>query len=332
MREFIPVPSEVQRLVLTRDGGLRLETAPRPALEPGDVLFQLRAAGLTQEDTSPRIYGDRTPPAVPVGEVAAVGDAVSGWQPLDRAIILHPPVHPNLPPLEGLSSFVLLPEALERRGVAVRLPREIAAEDATLIPAAAAAARMLREARVPPGGRLLVIGLGLVGQILVLLARHHRVDKILAADTSATLRRKAEWNGAMTGIALPDEMVSDVIAYELGVGGVHAAVVLTPDVSLIHQALGSLTARGTLVLGASFPSAVLMGLPAGRVQRKEFRIQGASRFEEEDLESALKAIRQGIVNGETLISRRIPWSEAPGVELGEDYWEHGTHVVVQGPE
>ena len=332
MREFIPVPSEIQRLVLARDGGFRLERIPRPLLEPGDLLFQLRAVGLTREDTSPGIYGDRTPPGIPVGELAAVGDAVTGWQPLDRALILRPPIHPNLPPLLGLSSFVLLPEALVRRGVAVRLPGEIPAEDATLVPAAAAAARILREARVPPGGRLLVIGLGLVGQILVLLARHRRVDKILAADASATLRRKAEWNGAMTSIVLPEEMVSDVIAYELGVGGVHAAAVLTPDVSLVHQALGSLTARGTLILGTPFPSGVLMGLPADRVQRKEFRIQGVTRFEDEDVADALAAIRQGIVNGETLISRRAAWTEAPGLELGPDYWEHGTHLVVQGPD
>jgi len=332
MREFIPIPSEVDRLVLTRDGRFRTERVPLAPLEPGDVLFRLRAVAVTAEETAPGVYGDRTPPGIPVGEPAAVGDEAGDWQPLDRALILRPPILPNVPPLEGLSSFILLPEALQRRGVALRLPREMPAEDATLIPAAAAAARILREARVPPGGRLLVIGLGLVGQILVLMARHQRVDKILAADPSATLRRKAAWNGAMTSIVLPDEMVSDVIAYELGVGGVHAAVVLTPDVSLVHQALGSLTARGTLILGTALPSGVLMGFPAGRIQGKEFRIQGVARFEEEDIDEALKAIRQGIVNGETLISRRIAWEEAPGVELGPDYWEHGTHVVIQGPE
>ncbi len=332
MREFIQIPGRIQRWVLTGEGRFRREDGPPPDLGPQDLLFRLITAGITPEDVEPDYYGDSVPPGVPVAEIAAVGDAVSGWQPLDRALLLRPPELPNLPPFEGLATYVHVPEILGRRAIDIRLPQEISAEDATLIPAAAAAARLLREADVPPGGRLLVIGLGLVGQIAILMARHQRVDKILAADFSNTLRQKAEWNGAMATIPVPEVMISDVVAGALETGGVHAAIVLASDISLVHQAQGALTAGGTLVLGTTFPEGVLMTVSPSRLQSRAIRIQGVARFEEDDIDEALAAIKLGIVNGETLVTKRVLWNEMEQLTLEEDYWDHGLHVVVEAPE
>ena len=331
MREFISLPDHLERTVLTRNGSFRVESGPVPELAPGDLLFRLVAAGITAEDVSPSLYGGRTPPGIPVGEIAAVGEDVGGWSPLDRALLLRPPLLPSMPPLNGLANYVHVPAALDKRDLDVRLSAEIPAEEATLLPAAAMAVRILREAQVPAGGRLLVLGLGLVGQIVVLLARHQRVDQIYAGDVSATLRRKAEWSGATRMVQLPHEWVTDAVTSTIGDSGVHAAVVLLPDAALIHQAFATLGVGGSLVLGAEFPASILMAIPAARIHSREIRMQGVRRFTERDMRDAIQAVRQGVVNAETLVSKRIAWDELQEVSLNDDYWYHGTHVVLEGP-
>jgi L-iditol 2-dehydrogenase len=265
-----------------------------------------------------------------VGEIAAIGEKVRGWDVLDRALLLRPPRVPSPHSLTGLADFVHVSAAMEKENLVVKLPQEISAEDATLLPAAALAVRMLREARVPAGGRLLVVGLGLVGQIVILLARHQRVEQLFATDHSPTLKRKAEWSGATR--VLPVESVSESVGQELGGTGVHAAVVLRADAPLLQGAFGSLGAQGTLILGSSFAPSARLTVPPAWMQSHEIRVQGVNHFEPGDIREAISTVRQGIVNAETLVSKRIAWGDLAGVSFDEEFWAHGTHVVVEGPE
>ena len=209
MREFIPLPRHIERLVALPEGRWQLERRDLPRLEEFDLLFKLLVAGVRAED---RPSPEGSVPGVMVGEVAAVGDAVTRWNPLDRALIVSDTdAHPS-----GISDFVHTgSDPDSRHGFRVfRLPDNMNAEDATLLPSAATAARILRKAALPKGGRLLVVGLGLVGQILVLLARHQRVGHIMAADPSATLRAKAEWSGATGIIRIPEASIAEAVVAE----------------------------------------------------------------------------------------------------------------------
>jgi threonine dehydrogenase-like Zn-dependent dehydrogenase len=332
VQEFLPLPSHFAQGLLTREGRFRVETTPFPELGPGDILFLTHAVGITEDDVNPRLYVNRTPPGIAVGEVAAVGDEVSGWHPNDRALLLRPGLGKGGSSLLGLGTYVLASAALMENGLVRKLPDEIPSDEATLLPAAALAGRILRESQVPVGGRLLLLGLGLIGQIVALLARHQRVEAIFAGDPSSTLRKKAEWSGVTRVIRLPEEPLADVVMRETGGMGVHAVVVLSPDATLMHEAFGTLGDRGALVLGAPFPSSLLMAFSTARLQVRELRIQGVQGFDPPDLRQAETAVRQGIVNAESLVSKRVPWAELESLQLTPDYWAHGTHVLVEGPE
>jgi len=331
MREFVPLPSVLERALLTREGGFRVEEVPFPEVGPGDLLLEMQAVGITEDDVNPRLYVNRTPPGIPVGVVVAVGDEVTGWHPNDRALVLRPPLGTPGPAVHGFGRHVLIAAALAESGLVRKLPDEIPADEATLLPAAALAGRILREAQVPAGGRLLLLGLGLVGQIVALLARHQRVETIFAADPSPTLRKKAEWSGVTRVLRLPEDPVAELVLRETGGTGVHAVVVLSPDATLMHEAFGTLAERGVLVLGAPFPSSLLMAFSTARLQVRELRIQGVQGFDPVDLRQAQGAVRQGIVNAESLVSKRVPWNELAALQLPPDYWAHGTHVLVEGP-
>jgi threonine dehydrogenase-like Zn-dependent dehydrogenase len=100
----------------------------------------------------------------------------------------------------------------------------------------------------------------------------------------------------------------------------------------MQEGVQSLALGGTVVFGIPLSMSVQLGLASTHIQGRELRIQGVRAFGPRDVKTALKAMSQGTVNGESLISRRIPWNDLDGERLEPGYWHHGTHVVVEGPE
>jgi len=328
MREFIPLPERSERLIAAGDDRWRLEHEPLPHLDDHDLLFKLLVAGLRAEDrpnASGQVQG------VLVGEIAAVGDEVARWNPSDLALLVPDGTqhHPS-----GIATYLHTGESPEaRRGFRVfQLPDRMNAEDATLLPSAALAARILKKAALPKGGRLLVVGLGLVGQILMLLARHQRVEQILGADPSPTLRAKGEWSGATGMVRLPDESIQESVLAMTRRQGVDAAVILSPNAALIADASRVLSERGSLLLAAETPPGFSVSVAPAWIQRNEIRIQGVRGFGDPDLREAMRAIDQGTLNAESYVSKRTAWSELEETRLDTAYWDHGTHVLIEGPE
>ena len=172
---------------------------------------------------------------------------------------------------------------------------------------------------------------GLAGQIAVRMARHHGLPAVFAADRSPTLRQRAEYSGATRIMRVPETSLRDELHRATGGGGVDGAIVLSPDADLAHEALQALARGGSLVLAAPFSPSFLFALPGSRLQREELRILGLGSFGPADLRAARQALRQGIVNAETLVSKHIEWKDLNEAELAPDYWDHGIHVVVEGP-
>jgi|GEM_PF-1144004 len=326
MREFIPLPDHSERLIVAGEGRWRLEREQLPHLDNHDLLFKLLVAGIRAEDhpgPSGRVQG------VQVGEIAAVGDDVTRWNPSDRALLV-----PDASRSSGIANYVYTGESSDdRRGFRViQIPDRMNAEDATLLPSAALAARILRTCALPKGGRLLVVGLGLVGQILMLFARHQRVEKILGADPSPTLRAKGEWSGATGIVRLPEESIQDAVLTMTRQKGVDAAVILSPNASWTADASRVISERGTLIFAALTPPGFNLSVAPAWIHQNEIRIQGVRGFGDPDLREAMRAIDQGTLNAENYVSRRTAWSELEAAHLDPAYWDHGTHVLIEGPE
>jgi threonine dehydrogenase-like Zn-dependent dehydrogenase len=330
MREFIPLPSHRAQAWLTAEGTVRVAQSPLPQLERGDILFRLLAAGISPITGGGAPSGTEELAAIPVGEVAAVGDGVSGYSPLDRALLLGPFERRSFSLPDGLTDFVHVPAALRAQGGVLKIPDGMPAEDAALIPATAFAHRLLREARVPAGGRLLVLGLGLVGQVLILVARHQKIERIVAADPSPTLRAKAEFNGAARTVRLFEEDLRQVVRNERA--GMNAVVALAPHLDPLVESLDVLAPGGAVLVAARFPEAASMGFRLDPVRRGEIRFAGVAAPEDRDFRAALATVRHGTVNAESLVSRRVPWKELDGLSLPPETWTHGTQIAVHGPE
>jgi L-iditol 2-dehydrogenase len=75
------------------EGGVRLETRPRPVPGPGEMLLRLRCAGLCGTDLFKLRYGTAPLGSVlgheVVGTVEILGEGVAGFAPGDRVVVPH---------------------------------------------------------------------------------------------------------------------------------------------------------------------------------------------------------------------------------------------------
>jgi len=316
MREFYDIPAAVPAAVRRPDGGLAVTTEPVPRLNDGDILFRLLAAGVSRADLGPAGPDSM----VLVGETAALGNRVRGWGPGDRAVVripLHPARDANWPRAAG---YFRLPASVMRARTTFKLPREITVDEAVLLPETARAGRALREARLGDGDTFVVAGLGLLGQVAVALAHHRRRARVVAADVSATLRRRAEFNGAGVLVHLPHQSVFEAVAGRSGGQGASAALVDGVPPAVLQEVLGAMAPGGTLILaGVHEP---VWPLDARTLLQRELRIQGVAAGEARDVKDAAKAFQQGLLDPDTLITKRLGWDDLPGQGFGPEVWDH----------
>ena len=198
-------------------GPLRLTDMPDPAPAPDEIVVRVTACGVCRSDLQ-IVEGDlpaRRLPIVPghqpVGRVAAVGDAATGWAVGDRAGVgwfggscgtcrRCAAGRENLCDLAvftgwdrdgGYAELIAI-----RADAALRIPADFADLDAApLLCGGVIGYRALRVAGVEPGGRLGLYGFGASALIAIQVARHWGCE-VHVATRSARERERALSLGA----------------------------------------------------------------------------------------------------------------------------------------
>ncbi len=162
---------------------LRFAPFALPACGPGEVLIEVRAAGMNFRDVlkalalypaetaDARIYGDEV-----AGIVRAVGEGVDHVAPGDRAF--------------GIAVFGLATHSMARAGDVRRIPEGISFEEAATLPVVFMTAwhALKNVARMQPGESILIqAGAGGVGMAAIQIAQHLGVE-IFATAGSPTKR------------------------------------------------------------------------------------------------------------------------------------------------
>ena len=181
---------KVARLYDSTD--IRFEDEPVPTVGPGEALIRTRACGICSGDVmgwymkkkAPLVFGHE-----PAGEVIEVGPGVTDFCPGDRVF-----VHHHAPCFTcrvcqrgefvqcatwrasrivpgGMAEYFLVPKE-NLAGDTLSLPSDLSFADGTLIEPAACAVKSVRKSGMQAGDRVLIIGLGIMGQLHVALAHH----------------------------------------------------------------------------------------------------------------------------------------------------------------
>jgi len=254
---------------------LVLEDVPRPVPGPGDLLIELEACGVCHSDLHvadgdwPQLAAVAKKPLILgheiAGRVVEMGDAVRDFHPGDRVGL--PWIfwtcgqcefcregNENLCAKQkitgvtvdgGFAAFVSAPASH-----VVRIPEGLSAVNAApLFCAGVTVFRALRQARILPGQRLGIFGIGGLGHLAVQMGRELGAE-VIAIDVSSSKLALAESLGARRCL---DASSANVVKELRAAGGVHVALVTSAARAAYDSAFYCLRPTGTLLV---------VGLPA----------------------------------------------------------------------
>lgn len=302
-----------------------LDLAP---LGDGELLVRITACGMCASDTL-GWYADRKAPFVPghepVGVVEACGGQETGFRIGDRVFVHHhaPCMHcrhcargdhvqcaqwraTGLSP-GGLSEFAIVAAQNVRTDV-LALPDSISDDAATLIEPLATVVKALRRAGMRRADRVLVIGLGAMGLLHALAARHYGADLVLGADrTSERLRRASEY-GLDRIIDVSTQPPAAEVLAATNDEGADIVVVGPGSVAALDAAIGCVAPAGTILIFTPPAPQARWQLPVHDLYFKDVRIVTSYSAGPDDTRAAL-ALLQGGLPVEPLFTHRLPLSE-----------------------
>lgn len=282
-----------------------------PKLEPDEVLVKVEVCGVCHSDLS-IVDGDWSqlkrlvktnliPGHEVVGQVVEKGSEVHNLAIGDRVGVawLHWACGTcelcnegleNLCPnqkMTGLSLDGGFAEFIKAKAShALKVPAALnSAEAAPLFCAGVTSYRAVKNARIQPGQRLAVFGIGGLGHLVVQIAKAQQAQIIAVDVADEKLSLAKELGASLTVNALTE----DVVKAFRKLGGVHAAIVTANAKAAFQQAFSCVRPAGTLVV---------VGLPSedlsfSAIQMREIKITSAATGTRDDLQAVLNLAAQG---------------------------------------
>jgi 2-desacetyl-2-hydroxyethyl bacteriochlorophyllide A dehydrogenase len=317
----------------TRPGEpLRLVEVPVPRPGPQEVLVRVRATGLCGSDVhiavdgiTPVGFSPITLGHEPAGEVAEVGEGVTGWVPGDRVVVMaiqscgrcehcvrgasqvcRSRCIAGIQVDGGLAEFMVTPAAF-----LVPLPDEVGFEvggivgDAVATPFHALADR----AQLRAGETVAVFGVGGLGLHAVELARFMGAARVVAVDVRAGQLQRAREFGADTVVdASSEDPVAAVFAATSG-RGVDVAAEFVGLQQTISQTVDVLATGGRAVI-VGIGTEPLIGPAPVMFVRKEASILGSYGSSRTAVERLLALAAGGQLDLERSITHVYPLEQA----------------------
>jgi L-iditol 2-dehydrogenase len=309
---------------------VRIEDVPVPAIGPGEALVRGRACGICSGDVVPWYIRKKAPLVFghePVGEIVAVGDGVTAFAPGDRVFVHHhapcfrcracargefvqcPTWRASQIDPGGMAEYFRVP-AINLSGDTLRLPDTVSDADGALVEPLACVVKSLDRAAPVAGASVLIIGLGVMGQLHVLLARHLGARQILAADLVSGRCAHAARLGADTVIdASAGDLATQVHAQTAGEGA-EVVVVGPATVEAIAAGLACAARGGTVIQFMGTEPGATLPLSTSDFYFRELRLIPSYSCGPVETRRALELIAAGVVRAEHVVTHRYPLAEA----------------------
>jgi L-iditol 2-dehydrogenase len=324
----MPDSMKVARLYSFND--IRIEDVPIPELGQQDALVKTAACGVCSGDVMPWYIEKKAPLVLghePAGEIVELGSRYVG--PLRKGDRVF--VHHHAPCLNcvyclrgdyvqcktwrrtrivpgGISEYIMVPGTNLKNDTLV-LPAEVSFEDGTLVEPAACVVKSLRRSLIKKGDTVLIIGLGVMGQIHVLLARDFGAGKIIGVDMVPFRLEKALEFGADHIIDVSKEGLTDGV-HRITNGMMADTVIVGPNsVKAMKQGLGTVAPGGTVLFFTPARPRELLTVDPNELYFKDVRISTSYSCGPDDTREALLFIQKAVVTAEKLVTHRYAIDE-----------------------
>jgi L-iditol 2-dehydrogenase len=308
---------------------VRIEERPRPGIGPGEILMRIEASGVCGSDVmewyrlpkAPIVLGHEV-----AGVVEEVGEGVEGFAAGDRIVTTHhvpcmgcrycrTDRHAVCESLRttsfdpgGFAEYVRLPAVNVERGT-FKVPDGVTFEEASFVEPLACVVRALRLSGLHSGDGVAVLGSGVSGILMILMARHLGAGRIVATDVSEARLKMAVRFGADEAVRGDGpEVVDAVLAANRG-DGFEQVLVCTGAHPVAGQALRIVDLGGTLLYFAPLDPGETLPLEMNDLWKRGVKIVHSYAGPPDDMRAALDLIAARRVDVASMITHRLPLAE-----------------------
>lgn len=304
---------------------VRVERVPIPRLRGGDLRVRVSVCGVCSSDTMPW-YLVRKAPAVlghePVGVVEEVGPEVSEFRPGDRVFFHHhvpclkcraclrgfhtacPRFRTSAVEPGGFAEYVRVPEEHVRVDT-LKLPASLSDESALFVEPLACALRAFRRLEVRSGESVWILGLGPMGLLNLMLARHFGAEPVIASDPVAARRAYAEKLGADVVLDPGAADASEALREATGGWGPDKVIVGPGSVSAVEEALAAAGPGTTVLLFTPTAPDELVRLRPHDLYFNEVTLTHSYSAGPLETREALELLEEGPLDVESLVTHRF---------------------------
>ncbi|GAA0356658.1 zinc-dependent dehydrogenase [Microbispora corallina] len=313
-------------------GDIRLEDVPEPRPRPGEVKVRVRNCSTCGTDVKIFRYGHHhiRPPRVMgheiAGEIAELGDGVTGWSPGDRVQVIaaipcgvceecrrgHRTVCPNQESMGyhydgGFAQYMIVPAKVLAVDGLNRIPDGVGFAEASVAEPLACVLNGQELARVGDGDDVVVVGSGPIGCLHVRLARSRGAGRVFLADLNADrLAMAADLVRPDAAICAGDVDLVDEVRKLTGGRGADVVVTAAASGAAQEQAVQMAARQGRISFFGGLPKDdPVIRLDSNLVHYRELTIVGANGSSPAHNARALGLIAGGAVPVADLITHRL---------------------------
>jgi L-iditol 2-dehydrogenase len=305
---------------------IRIEDVPVPEVGPNDALIRTRACGICSGDVMPWYIEKKAPLVLghePAGEVVETGRRVTSFKKGDRVFVHHHAPclacrfcrrgdyvqcdtwrHSQIIP-GGVSEYVLVP-SVNLENDTILLPDGMGFEDASLIEPVACVVKGLKRARVRRGDTVLVIGLGVMGMMNIMIAKHYGAGRIVGADLVKFRLDRARELGADNVIDVSSADLREGLRGATG-GEMAELVIVGPNsAEAMIQGLSCVRPGGQVLLFTPARPGELLSIDPNHLYFNDINIVTSYSCGPSDTADACELIGKGVVAAEKIVTHRFP--------------------------
>jgi L-iditol 2-dehydrogenase len=309
---------------------IRIEDIAIPKIGNKDALIRTKACGICSGDVMPWYIEKKAPLVLghePSGEIVKLGSSLqycnAPFSVGDRVF-----VHHHAPCMEcrhceredyvqcgtwksskiipgGISEYILIPE-INLRNDTLKIPDNMSYEDATLVEPTACVVKSLSRANIKRNDTILIIGLGVMGQLHILLAKQFGASNVIGADMIPFRLNKALEFGADYVIDVSKESLLDKLT-DLTRGRMADIVIVGPNsVEAMKQGIDAVSCGGTVVLFTPAKPAEMLNIDPNFIYFRDITITASYSCGPDDTKKALSLIEQGFITAEKIVTHHFP--------------------------
>jgi L-iditol 2-dehydrogenase len=323
------------------------QEVPVPEPLAGQVLLAVKAVGICGSDVHAfnNIFPFTNKPITTgheaTGEVVGIGAGVEGVA-IGQRVVIRPQIvcHECSLCLEGRYNICQKMQVIGcscdgacadyfavDASLVYELPKDVPYDVGTLIEPLAVDVHAVRLAGDVRGKKVLVIGAGTIGNLVMQSAKALGAAKVMITDVSCFKLDAARRCGADIAVNVARESLQEAVLEAFGSEGFDLVFECSANAGAFNQAL-ELGRKGiTFVIVGVYPG--MANINMFRVQGWEYRILGSLLYTDEDYVQAIALLRDGAVDLQSLITREYPIEEiAEAYRYIEDHGDEVLKVVL----